>query len=102
MIGGTVIETISVPGDNTRAARIWVNCEGDYHDTCAVYVEDCPAARCIDKGDSIWWQAGTIHWSTKSRSLVDYHLKKVGGSGVKRPAAAPNSAAASVSGAQGV
>lgn len=80
MVGGIVIETIRSEG------KVWINCkEHKSKSTCAVFVEDEPAARCVEDGDSIWWQAGIVFWTPKSKAIVEKQLKKIGCSGAHRP-----------------
>ncbi len=80
MVGGTVFETITVEDKG----RVWINCE-DKGDKCAIYVEDTAAARCVEPGDSIWWQGEWALWSPRSCAFRDYKLKRIGESGVKKP-----------------
>lgn len=92
-IGGTVTETIILPD------KIWINTKEKehYRSECAIYVEDSPAARCVSKGDTVWWQGNTAYWTPKNKngqpierkdgkcSVSDIKLKRQGFSGVKRP-----------------
>lgn len=85
MVGGTVVETITVE----EKGKIWINCKDDKtKENCAIYVEDCAAARCIEPEDSVWWQADKAYWSPRSRAFRDYELKRIGTSGVRRPSKA--------------
>lgn len=90
--GGIVIETIAVKN------RIWINTkEKEYYRTeCAIYVEDTPEARCVSKGDTVWWQGDKAYWTPKDKNgnpierkdgkyVANVVLKRIGFSGVKRP-----------------
>lgn len=85
MIGGEVLETLVFRGQ-AEAPQVWINCR-DKRDTCAICVEDTPAARCIEPGDTVWWQSDAAFWTRHNRSFTDYKLKLVGFSGVPRPSA---------------
>ena len=98
MIGGTVIKVIDC-GD-----KIWINCEEDCSSSqCAIYVEKTAKSRCIQNGDSIWWQGGFAMWTPyfnrgndpdkpgyvegrKSGKDYDIRIKRIGFSGVSQPA----------------
>ena len=88
MIGGTVVETIEL------ADRIWINCRERYSRECAIYVEKDSKSRCVSEGDTVWWQSGSAYWtpkfyvqkSGKECKHFDIKLKRIGFSGVKRPA----------------
>lgn len=91
MVGGKVVETIELED------KIWINCEDEKtpqwndknysNDQCAIYVEKTAAARCIQEGDSLWWQGDHAMWTPRKRAFTDFKLKKIGSSGVKRPKA---------------
>lgn len=102
-VGGTVVETIVL------SDKVWVNTdEGRSYRAedgtwvtvpsreCAVYVERTPASEYIEQGDSLWWQGNHAYWTPKSGSLkrnpafTDKPLKRIGYSGVSRPAAPPS------------
>jgi len=83
-VGGRVTDTIDT-GD-----KVWVNTY-DQHSECAVYVERNPESRSISEGDMLWWQAGVCYWTPydcrgNAISPIERPLKKVGNSGVNRPA----------------
>jgi hypothetical protein len=74
MIGGTVTQTVEFKDK----IRIDVVCDQG-KDKLSVCVELTPAARCIERDDSIWWHSEYVLWSTKNRDLLrDYKLKKIG------------------------
>ena len=88
-VGGKVVETIDA-GD-----RVWVNTKerGSGSQTCAVYVERNPLSLTISPGDSLWWQSGNCYWTAKDRTgktvgKPDTKIKRIGFSGVSRPATA--------------
>jgi len=89
MIGGQVIEAITV-SDHPKGSRVWINCrEKDSTSECAIYVEDSAAARCVEKGDKVWWQSEWAMWSHYHQGRLvgkaDIKLKRIGSSGVSRP-----------------
>lgn len=91
--GGIVTETIILKD------KVWINTkEKEYHHTeCAIYVEDSPEARCVSKGDTVWWQSDKAYWTPKDSNgkpierkdgkcnVANIVLKRRGFSGVKRP-----------------
>jgi len=91
MVGGTVIETISLPD------RIWINCGDTTYpsSTCAIEVVADARARSVSEGDIVWWQDKFAMWTPaclqgradKGRSGVDFDIRldKIGYSGVPRP-----------------
>jgi hypothetical protein len=88
-VGGKVTEVIDA-GD-----RVWVDTKEREQSTqtCAIYVERTPLSLSISKGDSLWWQGGRAYWTAKDRAgkLIgkpDTVLKRIGYSGVSRPATA--------------
>lgn len=88
-VGGKVTEVIDA-GD-----RVWVNTvESDHHHTaCAIYVERTPEALAVSQGDIVWWQGGRAFWTAKDRNgktvgKPEVVLKRIGYSGVSRPATA--------------
>lgn len=77
MIGGQVIENIITnrPERSDRVRRLWaVDRQGD---EAAVYA-DIEQAKHVQTGDQIWWQSGTIFWTTQCGSLKDVPLGKIG------------------------
>ncbi len=97
MAGGLVIETIDVPSAGKLPARVWINTREDRHDgeVCAIYVEQTAAARCVQPDDSVYWDMEWARWSPKSRAFRDFHLKRVGTSGARRPKMASSNEAIS-------
>jgi len=89
MAGGIVTETIDVPATAKLPARVWINTKEDCSggETCAIYVEQTAAARCVQPEDSVYWDMEWARWSPRSRAFRDYQLKRVGSSGAKRPKA---------------
>lgn len=81
-VGGIVIKTVNC-GD-----KVWINTL-DNGVKCAIYVENIPAARCVQAGDIVWWQAGIAYWTTANKKIIEYKLKKVGYSGIEVPSPAP-------------
>ena len=81
-VGGKAIEIIPVQG------KIWVNTY-DGHDECAIYVKPTAEARCVEVGDSFWWQGGFAYWTPKKHvngpGACDIKIPRIGGSGVSRP-----------------
>jgi hypothetical protein len=98
MIGGTVVETIIVPPQietdtetvefgREREARVWINvCE--HGRECAVFVADTPEARSVSPGDTLWWQGREAFWTPRTKAFSDRALRRIGFSGVSRPALA--------------
>jgi len=88
-VGGKVIEI--VPCKN----KIWVNTY-DGHVECAIYVEPTNEARCIEQGDSFWWQGGNAYWTpqthVKGPGEYDIKIPRIGSSGVNRPMLAADAA----------
>jgi len=89
MVGGKVVETIELED------KIWINCEDEKipqwndknysNEQCAVYIEKTAAGRCVQEGDSIWWESDSVMWTPRKKAFKDFKLKKIGSSGVKRP-----------------
>lgn len=87
MVGGKVIEVLLYQRDGEL--RIWINVRGtgsEARDTCAIVVEATPSASCVDVGDSIWWQGQHAFWTPRARYFTDFKLRRIGFSGVSRPA----------------
>lgn len=79
MVGGTVIETLDAPADSTRPARIWINVQDvPRKETCGIYVEATPEARCVSEGDSVWWQGSVAYWCPKQNRLSSDESKRRG------------------------
>jgi hypothetical protein len=78
MIGGKIIEVKrDVLPDGRDAMRLWC-VDTTYGDELAVWTpvaDDLPAL-----GDSIWWQAGKIYWSSPQRGFHDRPLPKIANS----------------------
>jgi hypothetical protein len=99
MIGGTVIETI------TLEDRVWINCRGERGEsstTCAIFVKKTAKSRSVSEGDAVWWQSGLAMWTPSFNRVktcthkhhfsclkcgkdYDIKLERVGYSGVARP-----------------
>ena len=86
MVGGKIIEIVKESPD-----RWWVNCGGirsEYKTTCAIFLD--PAGNDLAPGDSLWWQSDSAYWTPYTRGKFDgredVKLKKIGFSGVNRPA----------------
>lgn len=97
MIGGTVIKVKHLKD------KVWIKCEEDNSNSqCAVYVENNAKARCVDVGDSVWWQGGFAMWTPscfrgnspdkpgfiegrKSGVHYDIRIPRIGFSGVSEP-----------------
>lgn len=85
MIGGMIVEAI--PCFVRGEPRLWVN----VHDKrerqdCAVFLEYTPAARSVSEGDKLWWQGQWAMWTPRSLAFSDYKIRRIGCSGVNRPA----------------
>ncbi len=85
-VGGTVVDTVTV-GD-----RVWIDTKEKltYQSSCAIYVENTPAARAVSAGDIVWWQGSIAYWTPKDRrgktiGPVEVKLKRRGYSGASRP-----------------
>lgn len=86
MVGGKVIETLEYERNGER--RVWINVRGigsEKNNTSAISVEDSPAARCVEIGDSLWWQGQHAFWTPRGRYFSDYKLRRMGCSGQDRP-----------------
>ena len=70
MNGGTVVNT-KIVGNKLQ---VDVNDRG----SASVYVEITDASKCIERGDSLWWQDKSAFWTPKTRCWHDYRLKKIG------------------------
>lgn len=85
-VGGKVVEVVRVSD-----AKVWVNTDDAKPpldpNLCAVHVD--PEGHAIAPGDSLWWQSGVAYWTPKDRPFgaSDIPLRKIGYSGVARPAA---------------
>lgn len=84
MVGGIVIETITLPD------RIWVNCREvvngrSIRNECAIYVERNVQSEAIRVGDNVWWQGSFAMWTPRDRSFTDVKIPRRGYSGVRRP-----------------
>lgn len=89
MTGGKVVETIELED------KIWVNCEDEtvpqWNDKnfapkqSAIYIEKTAAGRCVQDGDTIFWEGEYALWTPRKKAFTDYKLKRVGAVGVKRP-----------------
>lgn len=85
-VGGTVTETV-VAGD-----KVWIDTREREQclSTTAIYVENTPAARVVSEGDSVWWQGSYAFWTPKRDGKrlgpIEVKLKRVGCSGVSKPA----------------
>jgi hypothetical protein len=91
MIGGTVIETMVLPD------KVWINTRDKCSTSeCAIYVELTDKSKCVSDGDTVWWQSTKAYWtpsfykqkSGKEGRDFDIQLKRIGFSGVSRPALA--------------
>lgn len=89
-VGGRVVEVAHV-----NASKVWVNTDdnpnrtrGKLPNLCAVFVD--PEGHDIQPGDSLWWQSGTCYWTPQARpfGVSDIPLRKIGYSGVNKPAPA--------------
>jgi hypothetical protein len=80
-VGGTVIDTVNC------GEKVWINTREREQSTqtCAIYVENTPAARCVQSGDIVWWQGGVAYWTTANKKVVEHKLTKVGFSGIEKP-----------------
>lgn len=84
-VGGKVVEVVRV-----SPAKAWVNTNDAKPprspNLCAVYVD--PEGHDIRPGDSLWWQGGVCYWTPQDRPFgaFDIPLRKIGFSGVSRPA----------------
>lgn len=88
-VGGKVTQVIDA-GD-----KVWVDTKEREQSTqtCAIYVERNALSLAISPGDSLWWQGGNAYWTAKSRNgttlgKADTTIRKLGYSGVSRPATA--------------
>jgi len=75
---------------------VWINTKEkpEYHSECAIYVERTPAALAVSEGDIVWWQGAYAMWTPKNQhgktyTKTDMKLKRIGFSGVSRPATPP-------------
>lgn len=87
-VGGRVVEVVAM-----SPSKVWVNTDDNWHrrhgthqNECAVYVD--PDGQTIRPGDSLWWQGPTAYWTPQDRPFgaSDIPLKRIGFSGVTRPA----------------
>ncbi len=98
-VGGTVVETIVVTAHGKKPTTVWIDTREKPHylSTTAIYVEDSPEARCVDVGDTVWWQGNVAYWTPKDKrgepieradkklNVANVPLKRRGFSGVSRP-----------------
>ncbi len=88
-VGGKVVEVIELEN------KVWINTKEKetYTSSTAIYVEKTPASRCVEIGDTVWWQGNYARWTPKcyvqksGKSGKDYDIKleRIGCSGVSRP-----------------
>lgn len=79
MVGGVIVGNLRTISHGSRrdVRLLWCVDPRRPNDECAVYADPIEA-KDVKPGDRIWWQGGTIYWTTADERIVEKELPKIG------------------------